>query len=265
MPASWRLCACYALLMLPAALAAKAQDFGDCEAMVEITGAPEYLGEDPPEHKVLCRMGYLLSNNLKSKVPDWVVEELTRDQLNGPAVRRNNFKADDDLPLGSRAELTDYKGSDYDRGHLAAAEDMSWDQDAMDQSFLLSNMAPQEGPFNGGIWAQLEKIARNWADLNKRVIVVSGPVYGARGKKIGSSRVEVPAAFYKIVYNPRMRRAIGFLIPNKKQTGRKADEFIVKIRAIEEATSIDFFPKLSDREQNRIEMIVPTMWRQLVR
>ena len=265
MPASWRLCACYALLMLPAALAAKAQDFGDCEAMVEITGAPEYLGEDPPEHKVLCRMGYLLSNNLKSKVPDWVVEVLTSDHLNGPAVRRDNFHADDDLTLGSRAELGDYSRNGFDRGHMAPAEDMTWDQAAMDQSFLLSNMAPQDPPFNRGIWARLEGMAREWADQHGRVVVITGPVYDRDDDTIGGNHVEVPMAFYKIVYNPSLRRAIGFQIPNKKQTGHHADDFIVKIRDIEDETGIDFLTGLSTREQNRLESVVPTMWRHIRR
>ena len=128
-------------------------------------------------------------------------------------------------------------------------------------------MAPQEGPFNGGIWAQLEKLTRGWAELNRRVVVITGPVYAERSRKktIGSGKVEIPIAFYKIVYNPKMRRAIGFQIPNEKQTGRKAEDFIVRIRNIEEETGIDFFPKLSQREQDRLETIVPTMWRKLVR
>ena len=64
-------------------------------------------------------------------MPDWAVEELIKDRLNGSAVRRNNFKADDELPVGLRAEKEDYVGSGFDRGHMAPAEDMSWDQDAI--------------------------------------------------------------------------------------------------------------------------------------
>ena len=64
MSVMWRLLICGAVLILPATLAARAQDLGDCASMVKPVGAPEYLGEDPPEHRILCRMGYLLSNNL---------------------------------------------------------------------------------------------------------------------------------------------------------------------------------------------------------
>jgi len=263
MLAEWRPVLCYALLLLPAALAAKAQDFGDCEAMIDVTGAPEYLSEEPPPHKVLCRMGYLLSSNFESKVPDWVVEALTDGNLDGPAVRRDNFKADEELAPGSRAELSDYSGKGFDRGHMAPAEDMTWDQEAMDQSFLLSNMAPQDPPFNRGIWARLEGMARGWADQHGRVIVFTGPVYDPDDRKIGGNRVEVPKAFFKIVYNPELRRAIGFQIPNERQTGHTAADFIVKIRDIEDETGIDFFTALSEREQNRIETIVPTMWRRV--
>ena len=42
-----------------------------------------------------------------------------------------------------RATRGDYKGSGYDRGHLAAASNHRYSQKAMDQTFMLSNVSPQ--------------------------------------------------------------------------------------------------------------------------
>lgn len=44
-----------------------------------------------------------------------------------------------------RAKLQDYFRSGYDRGHMVPAADAKFSQDAMDETFLLSNIAPQVG------------------------------------------------------------------------------------------------------------------------
>lgn len=49
------------------------------------------------------------------------------------------------VPVGYRAELDDYSGNGYDRGHMAPAEDMNRSQRTMAESFLLTNMAPRWG------------------------------------------------------------------------------------------------------------------------
>lgn len=42
-----------------------------------------------------------------------------------------------------RATNADYRGSGFDRGHLAAAANHKWSQKAMEDTFYLSNVAPQ--------------------------------------------------------------------------------------------------------------------------
>lgn len=45
-----------------------------------------------------------------------------------------------------RATNGDYRGSGFDRGHLAAAANHKWSQKAMEDTFYLSNVAPQVNP-----------------------------------------------------------------------------------------------------------------------
>ena len=45
-----------------------------------------------------------------------------------------------------RGALEDYRGSGFDRGHMAAAGNYPTDQAAMCGTFMLTNMVPQAGP-----------------------------------------------------------------------------------------------------------------------
>lgn len=240
----------------------------DCQDMLKYTGSPTSQTNDE-EWTYLCRKGYVLAHNSKHRVPDWVIEVLTSKRLKGNANRKySSFKRDPDLTPEIRAELSDYRGSGYDRGHMAPAADMKWDQEAMDESFYLSNMAPQVGKgFNQGIWRQLEKYVRGLVNGREPIVVITGPIYVGRVRKSQKgSNVDVPSHFYKIIYNPKNKRAIAFKLPNKKiSTRRKAPhslvQFIETVHELENLTGLDFFSRLSRREQRRIELNKANLWR----
>ena len=104
---------------------------------------------------------YTLSYSEQHEQAEWVAYELTASEVNGSYDRTDNFRRDPEVETGS-ASLADFKGSGYDRGHLAPAGDMSFSLTAMSESFYLSNMTPQETGFNRGIWRQLESQVRDW-------------------------------------------------------------------------------------------------------
>ena len=104
---------------------------------------------------------YTLSYIEQHEQPEWVYYVLTGDMISGAAKRGNDFRSDPKVPTES-AQLNDYKGSGYDRGHLAPAASMSINSTAMSESFYMSNMSPQEPGFNRGIWKNLEKTVRGF-------------------------------------------------------------------------------------------------------
>lgn len=233
--------------------------------MIDGVGAPVYQNAEdrlPEDTTLLCRDGYLLSHNNETKIPDWALERLTPDRFEGTAKRKNNFHEDDELAVGRRSELADYKSSGFDRGHQAPAADMKFDQEAMDQSFLLSNMAPQVGiGFNQHIWAHLEDQVRIWAERRQDLVVITGPIYEGN-RTIGDDKVAVPTHFYKIVYEPARHRAIALILPNRKIKGNDLKPFVCSIDEIEERTGIDFLPQLRKSTQRAVERNVGTLWEQ---
>ena len=76
--------------------------------------------------------------------------KLTKAEVqNQVTKRKDNFRLDPVIKTGF-AILADYKGSGYDRGHLAPAGDMAWSKKAMSDSFFLTShettgTSPQSG------------------------------------------------------------------------------------------------------------------------
>ncbi len=131
--------------------------------------------------------------------------------------RGDDFRSDPLIPSES-ASLNDYRGSGYDRGHLIPAADLSWSEEAMSGSFYLSNMSPQEGQFNRGIWSKLEATVRNFADTEGSIYVVTGPVLSdGPYDTIGENEVSIPNQYYKVIldYREPDLKSIAFLLPNE--------------------------------------------------
>lgn len=77
-----------------------------------------------------------------------------------------------------RSTNQDYKRSGYDRGHLAAAGNHRVCQEHVDETFYLTNIAPQVGPgFNRDAWNDLEKYVRKLARIHNNVYVCTGPLF----------------------------------------------------------------------------------------
>lgn len=183
-------------------------------------GIPVDIAAVNPQWKprALCSGHYAVVYSGLSKTPLLVVERLSRAQLADALdeQRTNVFYGDPRLPRAERAELKDYEGSGYDRGHIAPAGDMP-DQTAMAQSFVLSNIVPQDPVNNrkGGAWFKVESDTRKFARrASGYVYVFSGPLFQGKPKTIGSSRVWVPTTLFKMVYDEASGRSWAHLIPN---------------------------------------------------
>jgi endonuclease G, mitochondrial len=259
--------AAVALLLAAGVTRAADHPLDECLQKFADVGVPVMQGIDAlsaSEFTLLCRDGYLLSHNNERKVPDWVMERLVPERFEGDATRgRSAFAPDLQLQPGTRSELNDYASSGFDRGHMSPAADAKYDQVAMDESFLLSNMAPQVGiGFNRHIWAHLEDAVRGWTERRRDLVVITGPIYQAARVPIGTNHVAVPSHFFKIAYEPRRNRAVALILPNEKIKGNDLGKFVRSIDEIEELTGFNFLTALSKPRQRAVEKNVATLWEQ---
>lgn len=210
---------------------------------------------------VLKRIGYTVSYNNTYKTPNWVAWELTREETQGKEDRKDKFVPDPDLPE-PRVEHADYTRSGYDRGHMAPAADMKWSEEAMAQSFYMSNICPQNQKLNRDDWGDLEETCREWAKKYGRVYIVCGPIYDKKNpKRIGKHQVAVPDRFFKVVLieNRKNPMAMGFLFDNAAHH-QALEKYMVTVDSVEAVTKLDFFSKLSDSVENRIEAEIPDVF-----
>jgi endonuclease G len=197
---------------------------------------------------------FTLSYNEKTEQADWVAYKLTKSNLsNAKFKRKDNFRSDPDVKTKS-ASLQDYKGSGYDRGHLAPAADFTWTEQGLDDSFFMSNMSPQDPGFNRGIWKKLEGKVRTWANSNEKIYVVTGPVYKGQSEKIGKNKVAVPDKYFKIILDLTGKevKGIAFILDNEKSS-KDLSHFAMSIDKAERITGFDFFPSIPDELEKKIE------------
>jgi len=210
--------------------------------------------KDRPE-QILHRKGYTVSYNNATRNPNWVAWHLTKSHTYGSAKRNDEVFTEDVSVSRPRATDADYYNSRYDRGHMCPAGDNKWDKEAMAQSFLFTNVCPQNHGLNKYEWNDLEMLCRDWAREYGAIDVVCGPVYSSsdQQKTIGKNRVWVPDAFFKVVLCRQGKaKAIGFLYRNEGKKQPMA-EAVCTVDDVERLTGLDFFPELDDKIENRIE------------
>lgn len=219
----------------------------NCSAQLPLVGIPSFV----ESAAIVKHNGFTLEYSEQHEQARWVAYMLTAERVNGPIARADNFRADP-LVLTGSAELTDYKNSGYDRGHLFPAGDAKYDAVVMDECFYLSNMSPQINAFNGGIWEKLESQVRKWSLQYDTLYIVTAGILTDGLPTIGANKVSVPQLFYKVIYSPKMQSGLGFIIKNE-ESSQDLSTFALSIDSVESVTSIDFFRDLPDNIENAIE------------
>ena len=192
----------------------------------------------------ICREAYLVGYDAPAKIPVYVAYTLKPENALGCFPRTNAFVADQSIQGGATPQ--DYVGTGYDKGHAAPDGDLSFSQQVEYESFLMTNMYPQHGSLNRGIWKLLETSVRGWAvQLNQPYTIYVGAFYGAGDETIGKGIV-VPHGFYKIVINNATGQVAGWGFPHTKpyvNLGTDLTKFRMSIADIQKTAGVQYhFP-----------------------
>lgn len=209
----------------------------------------------------------------RTRNPHWVAEHITPVSLaqNNADRKHSSFAEDASIPEKFRGKLKDYFRSGFDRGHQVPAADAKWSQEAMDDTFALSNMCPQVGDgFNRDYWAHFEDFCRRLTGRYPSVRIVTGPLYLPKKDPVdGKWRVNyevignppniaVPTHFYKVIFaedgSNEGKVALGaFVLPNAVIANDKPlAEFEVPVEVVERASGLEFVSRLGPEKRKRL-------------
>jgi len=201
--------------------------------------------------QAICQQAYLVGYDAQAKLPKVVTYTLTPPNAIGCVARTNAFVSNQFIQNGPRPD--DYAGTGFDKGHMVPDGDLSWDQQIEYESFLMTNMSPQAGSLNRGIWKLLETSVRGWTvQLNNVFTIYVGGVYDQNDKKIGTG-VVVPHAFYKIVINNNTGALAGWYFPHVPpypNLGTDLTKFRVPVAQIQQVAGVQFAFPANARELN---------------
>lgn len=205
--------------------------------------------------RLLPRIGYLVAYDETRRNPAWVAYRL------GP---RANFPAGDrpdrfitDQQTRARVSHNEYSGSRYDRGHMAPnyAIATRYGRKAQIETFLMSNVVPQDPDLNQGPWREIEHwIANDYASRFDTIYVITGPIYDDQIETLDSG-VEIPDAFFKIAVGLKKGKvdAVAFIAEQDVERGERFDKLLTTIDDIESKSGFDFFSLLPDDQEEELE------------
>ncbi|KAH8591788.1 hypothetical protein B0O99DRAFT_631661 [Bisporella sp. PMI_857] len=239
---------------------------------VDPAGLFQY-GFPGPVADLATRNALISSFDRRLRNPSWVAEHITPESLAASNGDRKNsvFLEDPSVPEKFRGKLKDYFRSGYDRGHQVPAADAKWSQEAMNETFFLTNMCPQVGEgFNRDYWAHFEDFCRRLTTKYPSVRIVTGPLYLPKKDAVdGKWRVSyevignppniaVPTHFYKVIFAEDGTTsgpvAVGaFVLPNAVIPNEKPiTDFEVPVEAVERASGLEFATKLPVQRRRRL-------------
>ncbi|KAH8321332.1 hypothetical protein KR074_001834 [Drosophila pseudoananassae] len=241
------------------------------ENNISLAATPSRIGQImkygfPGLDNVRSHSDYVLSYDRRNRVPHWVFEHLTPDSVaKNDAVDRAkcDFKQDESIHPYFRSQNTDYRRSGYDRGHMAAAGNHRLHQKHCEETFYLSNMAPQVGQgFNRDAWNTLEMHVRKLTKIYPNVYVCTGPLYLPRKEEdgktyvkyevIGANTVAVPTHFYKVVVSEATDQKLhmeAYVMPNQViSNDTPISVFQVPPETVERAAGLLFFDQMNRKQ-----------------
>jgi endonuclease G len=224
-----------------------------------------------PVHDLKTEQEFVSCYDRQKRNPYYVVEHITPESLKnaGDVDRKKSvFKEDEQIPPLFRAQLRDYFRSGYDRGHQAPAANAKFSQQAMDETFFLTNISPQVGDgFNRDYWAHLEFFCREQVKNFPSVRLVTGPLYLPKKFPDGKWRVSyevignppniaVPTHFFKLVVGEKSNGDLSvaaFVLPNDVIDNRTPlQSFEVPVEALEKSSGLTFLRNVTQNKKKQL-------------
>lgn len=191
--------------------------------------------------------------SLEQRATAWTLHSIGPQSVGYQYERPNRYQAHPVLP--NPENLSAYRGSGWHRGHLIPAGDMHRSKEALEQTFYYTNIVPQDPYFNTGIWLELEKQIRRWAQYHK-LYIFTGAIYQEPESALANSFIKIPSHLYKIVIEPVSEtqfHVAAYLFSNDENQPDNLSDALCSIDHLETLTGHNFFHFLPDDIETLLE------------
>lgn len=219
----------------------------------------------------VCHDGYTLEYQSVGQSTVWTSYLLLGDDVKRAKQRpifETDYRDDVRLPKGASPLINNYADAKdhYKRHRLVPKEDFKHNKKLMSQTDYMTNVFPIYRN-NEVVLDNLEKLIRKWAEHYGAVFVMSGTAYSGN-KNLGEygykpkeneannpfddtsssapSFLAVPTHVYKLVFVPKAKFNMAFIIPNTPLNNANPMSYLTTEPNLEAFTRINFYPRLSD-------------------
>lgn len=227
----------------------------------------------------ICHQGFAYEYNLVTKTSNWVVNHITKKNVQNPVVKGGtDFRPDPALKDNISTTEEDYDNNKFKMTQLTNSIEYFHSKKETSQSFYFSNTFPayQETKL---LLNLLSYNVLNYANRFDDLYVISGPLYykgkvlSRMGRKsngvlvvddtnknayLGTAEkgsLYVPSHYYKIIFAPKIKQVKAFIIPNNPKVGYNLSKYEVNMKMVENATGIVFFPQIPSDLKNQLDLM----------
>ena len=209
--------------------------------------------------KIIERQAYVSCYSYENKIPLFVAYKLTRESVSPSLKRPSRFFYDKSIPKKYRSLNSHFKRSGEDKGHMMENASADFNKQAQLETFILSNIVPQNSKLNRGAWAFLEAHTRKLAKIHGTIYVVTGAI-PSKDNFLKKGHINIPEYMYKLIYIPSKDRTISIVVRNDR--GLKNSEILkepykTSKERIENTSGISFnFTSINEADMNNNVNIV---------
>ena len=222
-------------------------------------GAPTNLDEER-EVQILVNQGYVVGFCPERNQPLWSAYRVAGADRDVDFDRPHLYYADERLDPEHRLSSKTFgkhKDIQYHVGHLVPNEviNRQFGRLAQLETFFMSNMSPQRGSLNTGIWLKLEDKIRNIEDTNDKdhMWAIAGPIFGDDPEIItrdGGIEVPIPEAYYYVTVDPFRYPwdresnvdVVCFMMDQDTPSSKPLEDCVTPLDEIEAKAKLKFFP-----------------------
>jgi DNA/RNA endonuclease G (NUC1) len=221
-------------------------------------GPPQNRDADRPV-QILVNQGYVAGFSPARLQPVWVAYRVALAGRDVDYDRPIHYHDDLRLPPEHRVGRRTFGklgNIGLNVGHMAPNEviNRQFGRLAQLETFLMSNMSPQYGSLNGGVWLKLETAIREIRDEpgKDHVWAIVGPVFGDQPAALNrgpGKHLPVPDAYFCITVDPHSYpfdrpnnvKMDCFLIPQDAPPSSNPQDYPATLAEIERRTNLTFF------------------------